>query len=131
MLELLRFRPPFPLLGRTALREASLARDAQGSVAVVRSGGVAALTIGALFDPDAPREDPTVYLPGRHFHRPDDRYLMFGTAPRHCIARDQVIEILVSALGGLPALGAGWQRLRSPRVKRARVYDGPVIIAMP
>lgn len=131
VLELLRFRPPFPLLARRVLRETTLVRDSKGSVAVVGPGSLVALTIGALFDPAAQHEDPEEYLPGRHFHSHDDRYLMFGSGPRHCFAREQVIEMLVSALGGLLALDGGQRRLRTPGGQRARTYDGPVIVAMP
>lgn len=127
VLELLRFRPPFPLVGRLVPTAASFpagtGSGASGS-AQARAGNLTAMTIGALFDPAAQREDPREFLPGRHFHNPEDRLLMFGAGPRHCVAREQVIEILVSALAGLLRLGP----LRAQR--RRPVYDGPVIVEM-
>jgi cytochrome P450 len=128
VLELLRFRPPFPLLGRLVPTEASFKVGTDPGAARTtraRPGSVAVMTIGALFDPAAQREDPREYLPGRHFYEPEDRLLMFGTGPRHCVAREQVIEILVSALAGLLQLG---DTPLGPQGRRA--YDGPVIVEM-
>ncbi len=128
VLELLRFRPPFPLLGRLVPTQASFPNgtgpDAAGTTPA-RPGSVVVMTIGALFDPAAQREDPRKYLPGRHFNEPEDRLLMFGAGPRHCVAREQVVEILVSALAGLLELGDTPLRARG-----RRVYDGPVIVEM-
>jgi len=131
VLELLRFRPPFPLLGRLVPRQAAFVRDHNGRIGEVLPGRMSVLTIGALFDPAAQREDPDAYVPCRHFYCNDDRYLMFGAGPRDCIAREQVIEILITALGGLLAIDGGQRPLRAPRWKSPRAYDGPLIVAMP
>lgn len=130
VLELLRFRPPFPILGRLVPTAAAFkvnGKDAASSTAHAKPGSVAAMAIGALFDPEAQREDPAQYLPGRHFHDPEDRLLMFGAGPRNCIARDQVIEILVTALAGLLQLGSPGRPLKA---HGRRVYEGPVIVEM-
>jgi len=133
VLELLRFRPPFPILGRLVPTEAAFkvgtaaGADGAAATAKARPGSVAVLTIGALFDPAAQREDPRQYLPGRHFHEPEDRLLVFGAGPRNCIAREQVIQILVTALAGLLQIGSVERGLRA---HRKPVYDGPVIVEM-
>lgn len=128
VLELLRFRPPFPLAGRLVPEPAAFAASADPKTGKgrVAAGSVVVMLIGALFDPAAQHEDPDEYLPGRHFHDEEDRWLIFGAGPRHCIAREQVVEILVSALSGLLRIGAAQQVLK-PRGRRALDYDGPVL----
>lgn len=129
VLELLRFRSPFPMLARTVPREATYPAG-DDKVAKARPGTLGVLTIGALFDPKAQDRSPRKYDPQRRFHVTNDRWLIFGAGPRHCIAQDQVVEILVTALAGLLSLSprplryAGWPG-------RRRVYDGPVIVGMP
>lgn len=128
VLELLRFRPPFPLAGRlvpepAAFTATSDPADAKGRAA---AGSMVVMLIGALFDPAAQHEDPDEYLPGRHFHDEEDRWLVFGAGPRHCIAREQVVEILVGALSGLLRIGDAEQVLKA-NGRRALSYDGPVL----
>jgi hypothetical protein len=132
VLELLRFRPPFPLLARQVPRPAAFLPDAACAMpAELESpGSVLAMLIGALFDPKAQQEDPRAYLPGRHFHHPEDRFLIFGAGDRHCIAREHVLEILVTALGGYLALHGRRGRLHR-RWSDRLVWDGPVIARMP
>ncbi len=129
VLELLRFRPPFPLLARTVPREASYPLG-EGQVATARPGTLNVLTIGALFDPAGQTPSPRQYAPLRHFAVEADRWLIFGAGPRHCIAQDQVVEILVTALAGLLSLGPKPLRYAGKPWRR-RVYDGPVIVKMP
>jgi cytochrome P450 len=147
VLELLRFRPPFPLLGRLVAQPTQLpsgasgqSGPADGAVAEaihVKAGACIAMTLGALFDPAAQHEDPRRYVPGRHFHHEEDRLLMFGTGPRRCIAGDQVVEVLVTALHGLLCLGlvpaaSGASASKAPlRQARRCSFDGPIIVHMP
>lgn len=129
VLELLRFRSPFPMLARTVPRDTTYALGA-GKIATAKAGTLGILTIGALFDPTAQDRSPRTYDPQRQFHEPNDRWLVFGAGPRHCIAQAQVAEILVTALAGLLSLSK--DPLRSAgRPWRRRSYDGPVIVKMP
>lgn len=128
VLESLRFRPPFPLLTRDVPRAATF--DAGGKSVVAKAGSsVTLLTIGAMFDPDAITH-PNRYIPGRadaDWSDIDNRYLMFGYGPRSCIAKHQVVEVLVSALAGLLLLprlmwaDPWWRRIG---------YEGPIIVRM-
>ncbi|MFT3780162.1 MAG: hypothetical protein QM772_18190 [Ottowia sp.] len=123
VLELLRLRPPFPLLMRDVRRDTLYGTDGKG-----RAGGGSALTllgVGAMSDPAAvPATPPCAFAPGRPLAFPEDRTLMFGRGGRQCVARDHVTETLVSAFIGLlrlPRLAWAdpwWRRLR---------YDGPAI----
>ena len=123
VLELLRFRPPFPILRRDVPRDVRYGTD--GASRAAAGTQLTALTIGALFDPAAHTgAPPGAYDPGRVFVHAPDRYLMFGGGPRHCIASEQVVEVLVSALIGLLQLpGVKWA---DPWWRRMR-YDGPSI----
>ncbi|RZI97606.1 MAG: cytochrome P450 [Variovorax sp.] len=130
VLELLRFRPPFPILRRQVPRDVLWGAD---GAARARAGSeVTLMVIGALFDPKAYAEDgggdPARYDPDRVFAHPADRYMVFGAARRQCIAPEQVVETLVSALTGLLQL----PRLRwaQPWWRRMR-YDGPIIVSAP
>ena len=128
VLESLRFRPPFPLLTRDVPRDATF--DAGGKIVTAKAGSsVTLLTIGAMFDPLAVNQ-PDQYVPGRadsDWTDIENRYLMFGYGPRRCIAKDQVVEILVSALAGLLLL----PRLKWDRWWKLRIrYDGPTIVRM-
>jgi cytochrome P450 len=131
VLELLRFRPPFPLLRREVPRDVQFA-PAPGVVASASAGSnFLLLNIGALFDPaglrDAAAEPPARYVPGRRFREPADRYLIFGTGERACIASHQVLEMLVTALAGLLSLPE--LRWADPWPRRMR-YDGPIVTRM-
>ncbi len=127
VVELLRFRPPFPILNRMALRDGWI--DADGSSRPVRAGAtVGVLTAAALFDGDG-IDEPARYWPGRPagaFANPDNRYLMFGLGERSCIAKQHVIETLVGALTGLMTLGELRYAKRWSRI----AYDGPIITGM-
>ncbi|MGJ7495049.1 cytochrome P450 [Variovorax sp. RT4R15] len=123
VLELLRFRPPFPILRRDVPRDVRFGAD--GASRAAAGAQLTVMTIGALFDPAAHKgAPPEVYDPNRVFVHPPDRYLMFGGGQRHCIASEQVVEMLVSALIGLLQLpGVKWA---DPWWRRMR-YDGPSI----
>ncbi|HSV57978.1 MAG TPA: cytochrome P450 [Variovorax sp.] len=126
VLELLRFRPPFPILTRDVRRDTLYGADGKS-----RAQGGTTLTlmaIGAMFDPAATGEPPDDYVPERSsFHSEDDRFLLFGWGKRQCPGRDPVVEILAAALLGLLQLpkldwaDPWWRRLR---------YDGPIISSM-
>lgn len=127
VLESLRFRPPFPVLQRSVLRDGHLAglptRRVTGGTAMTLLG------LGAMFDRKAhpPGADPASYCPGRAWVHHEDRTLMFGLGTRHCIARDQVVEMLTSAVIGLLLLPD--PRFADPWWARYRV-DGPAIVRM-
>jgi cytochrome P450 len=126
VLELLRFRPPFPILTRDVRRDTLYGADGKS-----RAKGGSTLTlmaIGAMFDPAATREPPDDYVPERSFfHSKDDRHLLFGWGARQCPGRDPVVEILAAALLGLLQLprldwaDPWWRRMR---------YDGPIVSSM-
>ena len=125
VLELLRFRPPFPILKRHIPRDTLFDIGTPFPVRVSAGSEMVLLTIGALFDDKAMQnKKAATYEPGRVFLSAPDRYLMFGLQERACIAQSQVVEILVSALAGLLALphlnwaDAWWSRMK---------YDGPIV----
>jgi hypothetical protein len=129
VLELLRFRPPFPILIRDVPRDTWFDVGAGFPAGFAKAGSqVTLLTVGAMFDDDAMElGNASAYVPGRVFKVPDDRYLMFGMGERACIAKYHVPEILVSALAGLLTL----KRLRWARHVFGRIdYDGPTISSM-
>lgn len=129
VLELLRFRPPFPLVGRLVPQTARVPTQPGADAGLkLAAGRRTAMLLGALFDPDAHEQDPDSYVPGRTFRRPEDRWLMFGSGPRSCIAAELVVEVLVTALHGLLWLGPPGRLLR--RAGRA-AFEGPVIVHLP
>lgn len=124
VLESLRFRPPFPILRRDVVRDGHLGATPPRRV---RGGsGLTLLGLGAMFDPAAMRERASAprYDPSRGWKDPEDRWLPFGHGKRRCIAREQVVEMLASALIGLLLL----PRLRpaDPWWARFRL-DGPAM----
>lgn len=128
VLELLRFRPPFPLIGRLVPETARVRAGPDPSLGLkLAAGRRIAMLLGALFDPDAHHHDPESYVPGRTFRRPEDRWLMFGSGPRSCIAAELVVEVLVTALHGLLWLGPPGRLLRAGRP----AFEGPVIVHLP
>lgn len=127
LLESLRFRPPFPMLRRLAMRDTHVgARD--GSPV---SGGatITLAAIGAMFDPAAHEAGQSAhsYCPARQWVNDKDRHLMFGHGARQCIARDHAVEVLTSALIGLLLLPRS--RFADPWWKRFRL-DGPAIVQL-
>ena len=131
VLELLRFRPPFPILVRDVPRDTWFDVGAGFPAGHAQAGTqVTLLAIGAMFDDSAMKDGQPgagTYQPGRKFKEEVDRYMMFGMGERACIARYQVVEILISALAGLLTL----KRLRWARPVFGRMdYDGPTISSM-
>lgn len=123
VLELLRLRPPFPILHRDVPRDTLYGAEGRGAIA---GGSVLTMfTIGAMSDPAAMTGlRPCKYDPNRQFKDPGDLHFMFGQGPRPCIAQEQVVEILTSALLGLLQLpGLTWA---DPWWRRV-CYDGPMI----
>ncbi len=134
IIELLRFRPVFPLLPRLVLRDGWCDIGGGAARAVKAGGGVVLATIGAMFDPEA-QWAPGVYRPTRYVegwarYPEEDEYLMFGLGSRHCVARYLVIDILVSAVIGLLTMpGLRWAE-RSLLASRI-TYDGVIITHLP
>lgn len=125
ILELLRFRPPFPILKRHVPRDTLFDIGTPFPVHVAAGSEMVVLTIGALFDDEAMENNKAAtYEPGRKFHSAADRYLMFGMQERACIAQYQVVQVLVSALAGL--LGLPRLKWGEPWFSRMK-YDGPII----
>lgn len=127
VLELMRFRPVFPVLARDVPRAAELATGARNNLKCPAGSGVGVLGISALFDPHG-MEDINAYCPSRDWKSDGDiRFLMFGLGDRQCPAKDHAVEILTSALIGvltLPRLG--WTDRWGSRIG----YDGPLINRM-
>lgn len=125
VLELLRLRPPFPILTRDVPRDTWFAVDPGVPPGEARAGtGMKILVAGALAS--AAGTHARRYCPGQ-VDRNTYGTLMFGHGARACIATDHVVETLVSALVGLLRLtNLRW----GSRVRRIR-YDGPTIERMP
>jgi hypothetical protein len=129
--ELLRFRPVFPVLPRTVMRD-TLFEPKTGVPLPINGGStMKVFTIGALFDRDAV-EHPGCYVPdlgssSRFKKDADDRYLLFGMGPRSCIARFVLPEILLNAITGLMLLpDLNWANCYFNRMQ----YDGPIVTGM-
>lgn len=131
VLECLRHRPPFPALPRLAplgaqLRLRSKEGAARPANRIAAGGSVMVSIVSALRDApwgDAFRPEDALAL----WNRDKDALPIFGVGGRSCIARDDVLELLVSAMIGLlqlPALDYAdrwWRRLR---------YDGPIVTGL-
>ena len=123
--ELMRFRPPFPLLARYVPRNTEYESGAKRNPVCPAGSSVQAWTIGAQFDPVA-TDDPASYKPGREWKSgPGLRDMMFGFGSRQCPAKDQAVEILTSALLGLLTLPEKLQWAGSRRQRM--VYEGPMV----
>lgn len=126
VLELLRFRPPFPLLVRDVPRRALLQVDDDPPVALKAGASLFLLVIGALFDPEAVPQAAD-YDVQRRWPHAEDPLLVFGFGPRSCPAKRHVQAMLVSLMIGL---------LRLPRLsldgslRRCAVYDGPALTGL-
>jgi cytochrome P450 len=127
VLELMRFRPIFPLLARDVPRDTEMQTGARSNAKCPGGGKVSLLSIAALFDPSAVPHSGR-FCPNRDWGSEDAlRYLMFGYGYRQCPARDYAVDILTSALIGLLTL---------PRLQLARgdgkaiAYEGPLMSCM-
>jgi len=126
VLELMRFRPVFPALARNVPREACFESGAAADAVCKAGSTVIVFTLAALFDsratPDAAR-----FCPHRWLAEDDARMLMFGLGDRQCPAKEQALDILVSALIGLLTLPElSWAERGSRRIR----YDGPMVSGM-
>jgi Cytochrome P450 len=127
VLELMRFRPIFPLLARDVPRDTEFETGGRKNAQCPGGGKVTVLSVAALFDsravPDSGR-----FCPHRNWrHEKGLRYLMFGYGTRQCPAKDYAVDILTSALIGLLTL----PELRLERDDRkAIIYDGALMTRM-
>lgn len=126
VLELMRFRPIFPLLARHVPRDTEFETGGRRNAPVAGGGKVTLLSIAAMFDPKATARS-AAYCPHRQWQQGDDglRYLMFGYGERQCPARFRAVEILTSALIGLLTL----PELRLDG-RKAVSYEGPLMAHM-
>jgi hypothetical protein len=127
VLELMRFRPIFPLLARNVPRDTEFETGGRSNAGCPGGGKVTVLSVAALFDsravPDSGR-----FCPHRDWGTEKDlRYLMFGYGDRQCPAKDYAVDILTSALIGLLSL----PELRLERDDgKAIIYDGALMTRM-
>ena len=130
VLECLRLQPPFPLLSRLLPRGADLGLCRGGRPKTIRAGSRAWIGIASALRDPARFEDPDEYRPTRmdkSWPAEADLLPIFGIGARACVAREQVVELLVSAAIGLvslPALDHAdglWRRV---------LYDGPIVTRM-
>ena len=126
VLELMRFRPVFPILSRAVPRDTEFETGGNGNARCPGGGKIGILSIAALFDPRAVSNSGR-FCPHREWTDPDLRWLMFGYGERRCPARKFAVDILTSALIGL---------LTMPELQLARDdgkairYDGPLMSRM-
>lgn len=103
VLELMRFRPVFPLLARNVPRDTGFETGGREDAECPAGGSVSIWSIAALFDPEAVA-DSKQFCPHRKWQDEELRWLMFGYGSRHCPAREHAVEIITSALIGLLTL---------------------------
>jgi cytochrome P450 len=126
VLELMRFRPIFPLLARDVPRDTEFETGGHSNAQCSGGAKVSLWSIAALFDPRAV-SDSGRFCPHRDWADEDLRWLMFGYGDRRCPAREYAVDILTSALIGL---------LTMPELRLARddgdaiIYDGPLMSRM-
>lgn len=124
VLELMRFRPVFPVLARDVPRATLLESGAYRKPVCPAGSTVGVLLISALFDSHA-TPDAGHYRPRRNWGGEEAaRYLMFGYGERQCPAMDEALKILTSALIGLLTLPE--LRLAGPWGRPVH-YDGPMV----
>jgi hypothetical protein len=127
VLELMRFRPIFPLLARDVPRDTEFETGGRSNAQCRAGGKVAIWSIAAMFDsravPDSGR-----FCPHRKWgHDEGLRWMMFGYGERQCPAKNYALDILTSALIGV---------LTMPELQLARDdgkpirYDGPLMQRM-
>lgn len=127
VLELMRFRPIFPLMARDVPRDTEFETGGRRNAVCPAGGKVTLVSIGALFDRRAVRQ-PGRFCPHRDWGSQEGlRWLMFGYGTRQCPAREHAVDILTSALIGLLTMPE--LRLASDDGK-AIAYDGPLMSRM-
>ena len=127
VLELMRFRPIFPLLARDVPRDTELETGARRNAQCRGGTTVTMWSIGALFDPHAVANSRQ-FCPHRDWGNQESlRYLVFGYGDRQCPAKEYALNIITSALVGFLTL---------PEVRlahddgKAIEYDGPLMSRM-
>ena len=136
LVELMRFRPVFPLLPRAVPRP-MLFDTGANKLASARAGqSMLAFALAGLFDERVVAQ-PQTFCPFRpadasgeqaNAWRDDSlRYLMFGSGDRACPGKEQAIEILISAMLGILSLAPlTWADTWGRRIG----YDGPMVTRM-
>lgn len=129
VIELLRFHPPFPVLPRECVRHTDIPLSNGRSLSVDAGDSVGVLAAAAMFDPAHVR-NASKFDPGRtaaDLSVLGETYFLFGDGTRACIAREQVLQMLVSGVTGLLTL----PKLRTAgRWYAPRRFDGPSIVQM-
>jgi cytochrome P450 len=127
VLELMRFRPIFPLLARDVPRDTEFETGARQNATCSGGGKMTVLSIAAMFDPRTV-PDSGRFCPARNWGNQQDlRWLMFGYGTRQCPAKGYAVEILTSALIGLLIL----PELQLARGEgKAITYDGALMSSM-
>ncbi|MGA2056152.1 MAG: cytochrome P450 [Bradyrhizobium sp.] len=127
VLELMRFRPIFPLLARDVPRDTELETGARRNAQCRGGTTVTMWSIGALFDPHAVANSRQ-FCPHRDWGNQESlRYLVFGYGDRQCPAKEYALNIITSGLVGFLTL---------PEVRlahddgKAIEYDGPLMSRM-
>lgn len=127
VLELMRFRPIFPLLARDVPRDTEFVTGARHNAACPAGGKMAIWSISALFDPNV-KKDIGEFDPARNWGgNADLRWLMFGYGTRQCPAMVYAVEILTSALIGLLTLP---ELQLAQGEGKAIAYDGALMSRM-
>lgn len=127
VLELMRFRPIFPLLARDVPRDTEFVTGARHNAACPAGGKMAIWSISALFDPNV-KKDISEFDPARDWGgNADLRWLMFGYGTRQCPAMVYAVEILTSALIGLLTLP---ELQLAQGEGKAIAYDGALMSRM-
>lgn len=127
VLELMRFRPIFPLLARDVPRDTEFETGARRNALCPAGGKMTVLSIAAMFDSRAVL-DSRRFFPERDWGKHDDlRWLMFGYGTRQCPARTYAVDILTSALIGLLTLP---ELQLADRESKAITYDGALMSGM-
>jgi len=127
VLELMRFRPIFPLLARDVPRDTEFETGARQNAPCSGGGKMTVLSIAAMFDPRAVPDSGRFCPPRNWGNQQDLRWLMFGYGTRQCPAKDYAVDILTSALIGLLIL----PELQLARGEgKAITYDGALMSSM-
>ncbi|MGS5086291.1 cytochrome P450 [Hydrogenophaga sp. A37] len=123
VLELLRFRPVFPLVARAVPSATAFDAGDVRPAAVSAGRSMLLMVIGAMFDPAA-TERPGEFRPGREWNRnADDRYMVFGYGHRRCPGQEHALEMLTSMVIGLLLLPHPCRLAH----RKALAHDGPAV----
>jgi hypothetical protein len=128
VLELMRFRPIFPLLARDVPRDTEFETGGRTNAQCPGGGSVGIWSIAALFDSRAVPNSGR-FCPHRDWGDEEGlRWLMFGYGRRQCPARHYAVDILTSALIGLLTMPGELRLARDDG--KAIMYDGPLMSRM-